>query len=73
MVQAGERGGFLKEVLAELGRFLEHQADRKATVVGNLIYPAILVLVGVSIIVTAMVFFVPKFQTYFITDPVTGK
>ena len=65
MVQAGERGGFLKEVLAELGRFLEHQADRKATVVGNLIYPAILVLVGVSIIVTAMVFFVPKFQTYF--------
>ncbi|MCH2160874.1 MAG: type II secretion system F family protein [Phycisphaerales bacterium] len=65
MVQAGERGGFLKEVLAELGEFLEHQADRKSTVIGNLIYPAILVLVGVSIIVTAMIFFVPKFQAYF--------
>ena len=65
MVQAGERGGFLKEVLGELGSFLEHQADRRSTVLGNLIYPTILMMVGLGIIVAAMVFFVPKFETYF--------
>lgn len=65
MVQAGERGGFLDEVLAELGLFLEHQADRRATVLGNLIYPAMLLLVGFGIVVTALVYFVPKFQEVF--------
>lgn len=65
MVQAGERGGFLDEVLAELGSFLEHQADRRATVLGNLIYPAMLLLVGLGIVVTALVYFVPKFEEVF--------
>lgn len=65
MVQAGERGGFLDDVLAELGTFLEHQADRRATVAGNLIYPAMLLLVGVGIVVTAIVYFVPKFEAVF--------
>jgi len=65
MVQAGERGGFLDDVLAELGRFLEHQADRRATVLGNLIYPAMLVLIGLGIVVIALVYFVPKFETVF--------
>ncbi len=65
MVEAGERGGFLHEVLSELGDFLEHQAERRATVTGNLIYPAILVLVGLGIVVAALVFFVPQFKTLF--------
>ena len=65
MVEAGEKGGFLDEVLAELGEFLEHQAERRATVIGNLIYPAILVLVGLGIVVAALVFFVPQFESLF--------
>ena len=65
MVQAGERGGFLEEVLAELSVFLEHQSERRATVIGNLIYPAILLLVGFGVVVAALVFFVPKFQDFF--------
>ncbi|MBC02892.1 MAG: pilus assembly protein PilC [Phycisphaerae bacterium] len=65
MVEAGERGGFLDEVLAELGDFLEHQAERRATVIGNLIYPVILVLVGLGIVVAALVFFVPQFESLF--------
>ena len=65
MVQAGERGGFLEEVLAELSAFLEHQSERRATVIGNLIYPAILLLVGFGVVVAALVFFVPKFQDFF--------
>ena len=65
MVRAGERGAFLEGVFTELGSFMEHQADRRSTVLGNLIYPAVLILVGVGIVVAAMVFFVPKFRDYF--------
>jgi general secretion pathway protein F len=65
MVRAGERGAFLEGVFSELGMFMEHQADRRSTVLGNLIYPAVLILVGVGIVVAAMVVFVPKFRDYF--------
>jgi general secretion pathway protein F len=65
MVQAGERGGFLDDVLAELGAFLEHQADRRSTVIGNLVYPTMLVLIGLAIVVIALVYFVPKFEAVF--------
>ena len=56
MIDAGERGGFLGDVLGELGAFLEHQAERRSTVLGNLIYPAIPVLAGVGIVVAALAF-----------------
>jgi general secretion pathway protein F/type IV pilus assembly protein PilC len=65
MVRAGERGGFLEDVLARLGAFLEHQADLRARVIGNLFYPAILMLLSSVIVVTALVFFVPKFEPYY--------
>ena len=65
MVRAGEKGAFLEDVLGELGRFLEHQSDRRSTVLGNLIYPAVLIVIGLGIVIAAMVFFVPKFSEYF--------
>jgi general secretion pathway protein F/type IV pilus assembly protein PilC len=65
MVRAGERGAFLEQVLARIGGFLEHQAEMRSKVIGNLIYPALLFLVGVTIVIIALVFFVPKFQQYF--------
>jgi general secretion pathway protein F/type IV pilus assembly protein PilC len=65
MIRAGERGGFLEDVFGRLGTFLEHQADMRARVVGNLIYPAVLLSVGLAIVVAALVFFVPKFQTFY--------
>ena len=54
MVRAGERGAFL-----------EHQADIRARVLGNLIYPCVLLVVGAGIVVTALVVFVPKFQAFY--------
>jgi general secretion pathway protein F/type IV pilus assembly protein PilC len=65
MVRAGERGGFLEDVFGRLGTFLERQADVRAKVVGNLIYPVVLLVVGVGIVVAALVFFVPKFKDFF--------
>lgn len=65
MIRAGERGGFLESVLERLGNFLEHQADIKAKVVGNLIYPVVLLVVGLAIVIAALVFFVPKFKDFY--------
>ncbi len=65
MVRAGERGGFLDSVLARLAVFLEHQADLRAKVVGNLIYPAVLLSAGLANVAGALMYFVPKFQEFY--------
>ncbi len=65
MIRAGERGGFLEPVFARLGAYLEHQADVRARVLGNLIYPLALLLVGLGIVIVALVVFVPKFQAFY--------
>lgn len=65
MIRAGERGGFLEQVFARLGTFLENQADMRAKVIGNLIYPVVLLTVGAAIVVAALVFFVPQFQDFY--------
>ncbi|TVQ52251.1 MAG: type II secretion system F family protein [Phycisphaerales bacterium] len=65
MVRAGERGGFLEDVLERMGDFLEQQADMRAKVIGSLIYPAALILVGLGIVIFALVFFVPQFEGFY--------
>lgn len=65
MVRAGEAGGFLEQVLNRLGTFLEQQADMKSRVIGNLIYPLVLLVLASAVVVGALVFFVPKFKTMF--------
>ncbi len=64
MVRAGERGGFLDEVFARLAAFLEGQAEMRSKVVGNMIYPVILLVVGAGIVLAALVFFVPRFKKF---------
>jgi general secretion pathway protein F len=65
MIRAGERGGFLDAVFARLGSFLEKQSEMRGKVVGNLIYPVVLLTVGVGLVVAALVFFVPQFEALF--------
>ncbi len=65
MVRAGERGGFLEQVLARLGAFLVHQADTRAKVIGNLIYPVALLVIGFLVIIGMLIFFVPRFKDFY--------
>jgi general secretion pathway protein F len=65
MVRAGEKGGFLEEVMGRMGRFIEHQADIRAKVVGNLIYPGLLLSFGFGVVIFALVFLVPKFSDFY--------
>ena len=68
MIRAGERGGFLEEVLERMGSFIEHQAELKGKVIGNLIYPVVLLFVGIGVVVFALTFLVPQFSGFF-SDP----
>lgn len=65
MVRAGEKGGFLEDVLARLAAFVAGQNELRAKVVGSLIYPGVLVTFGVVILGIVFGFFVPMFKPLF--------
>jgi general secretion pathway protein F len=62
MVRAGEKGGFLEQVLSRLGQFVMRQAELRAKVVGNLVYPAVLTVIGTGMLVLVFGIFVPMFR-----------
>jgi general secretion pathway protein F len=62
MVQAGERAAFLEQVLRSLAEFLERLDELRSKVIGAMIYPLLLTLLGSTVMVGALVFFVPKFE-----------
>jgi general secretion pathway protein F/type IV pilus assembly protein PilC len=62
MIQAGERAAFLEEVLRSLAGFLERFEELRSKVLGAMIYPMVLVALGASVMIGALVFFVPKFE-----------
>lgn len=62
MVQAGERAAFLEQVLRSLSEFLERLDDLRSKVIGAMIYPALLTVLGISVMTGALIFFVPKFE-----------
>ena len=62
MVQAGERASFLDDVLESLSVFLERLDELQGKVLGALVYPSMLVLLGGSVMIGALVYFVPKFE-----------
>ena len=65
MVRAGERGGFLEAVFLRMGSFLEQQAELHGKVIGNLIYPVLLLGFMIAVIVIALVGIVPKFRDFY--------
>jgi general secretion pathway protein F/type IV pilus assembly protein PilC len=62
MVQAGERAAFLEQVLRSLSEFLERLDDLRGKVLGAMIYPMLLTLLGTGVMVAALMFFVPRFE-----------
>ncbi len=62
MIRAGERGGFLEDVLARVSSFTERQDELRNKLLGSLIYPCILVTAGVGVVAFLMSFVVPKIR-----------
>ncbi len=65
MIRAGERGGFLEAVLADMAVYLERQDALRSKVRGAMIYPALLVMVGLGVVMVCLVWMVPKFKPIF--------
>jgi type IV pilus assembly protein PilC len=65
MVQAGETGGFLDLVLAQIADFQGREKELRSKVMTALLYPLILLVLALGVLVFLMVFFIPKFQTMF--------
>lgn len=70
MVKAGERAGFLEDVLSNMAEFLERQDELQGKVLGAMVYPLVVVLVGVLVSVGVMLFLVPMFKPLFEGIPV---
>jgi type II secretory pathway component PulF len=65
MVEAGEAGGFLDVVLAQIAEFQAREKDLKSKVLTAMLYPCILLVLALGILVLLMTFFIPKFQKIF--------
>ncbi len=65
MVHAGETGGFLELVLAQIADFQNREKELKGKVMTALLYPIILLVLALGVLIFLLVFFIPKFQTIF--------
>ena len=65
LVKAGEASGALDEVLVRLTHYYEQAAETREKVVSALIYPALVISVGVGTIIFFMTVMVPRFAQMF--------
>jgi len=65
MVHAGEEGGILDQLLPKLAHFLASADEAKRNIISSLIYPLILLTVGIGSVILLMVYVVPSFATLF--------
>lgn len=65
MVRAGEEGAFLEDVLKRIADFTDHQEMLKSRVVGAMVYPIFLLVMGLVVVAAMLIFFVPKFTPIF--------
>lgn len=65
MVEAGETGGFLDLVLAQIADFQAREKELKSKVMTAMMYPIILIILALGVLIFLMVFFIPRFQLIF--------
>lgn len=64
MIRAGEKGGFLEDVLVRIAIFTERQNELRNKLLGAMLYPALLMMVGTSIIIFILLYIVPKVRSF---------
>jgi type II secretory pathway component PulF len=65
MVEAGEAGGFLDVVLAQIADFQSREKELKSKVLTAMIYPCILFCLAIIVLTALLIFFIPQFQKVF--------
>ena len=61
LVKAGEAGGILDQILKKLTVHMEKQQKTKSQIKSAMMYPTIVVLVGIGVVWGMMIFVVPQF------------
>lgn len=65
MVQAGETGGFLDLVLAQIADFQSREKELRSKVTTAMLYPTILLVLAMGVLIFLLTFFIPRFQLVF--------
>ena len=65
LIEAGEAGGILSQVLERLANLIEAQNKIKGQITGALIYPVAILVLAVSVSLGLLIFIVPQFETMF--------
>jgi type IV pilus assembly protein PilC len=65
MVEAGETGGFLDVVLAQIADFQAREKEMRGKVMTALLYPIILLVLAMGVLIFLLVFFIPRFKLIF--------
>lgn len=68
MVRAGEASGSLAQIFERLAEFERTRDELRGYIIGSLIYPALLTVVGLGSIIVLLNFVVPRFAQIF-SDP----
>ena len=65
LIEAGEAGGILSNVLERIALLLEAQNKLKSQITGALIYPLILLVLALTVSLGLLIFIVPTFEDLF--------
>lgn len=65
MVKAGETGGFLDVVLAQIAEFQARRRNLKSKIRSALVYPAVLAVLAVGVLIFLLTYFIPRFSAIF--------
>ena len=65
LIEAGEAGGILEDVLDRIALLLEERAKIRGQIIGAMIYPVIVLLLAVSVSLALLIFIVPRFKVMF--------
>ncbi|MBA7625453.1 Type II secretion system protein F [subsurface metagenome] len=65
MIKAGEAGGVLEVVLARLAEFSEKDQAVRAKVKGAMVYPALVIMVGIGVVLFLTIAIIPTFVGMF--------
>jgi len=65
LIRAGEAAGNLAEIMQRIVRHYERLQEVKEKVVMALVYPGIVITVGIGVLIFSMVFVIPRFSVIF--------
>ena len=65
LIEAGEAGGILDQVLERIASLMEDQAKLRGQIIGALIYPSLVFLLAITVSLGLLIFIVPRFEAMF--------